>query len=210
MRQADSAIVGLGPERSPEDARALMALFGRRTSRFDPAPHRTPSMEAALAEVGRPFRWEDYRWQRNDAFFSAMFPSRFALARGIGAGFDAPLDDPSLLAFGVSVLSELPEEYLHAKGWKNLAFQAWVPEKDWVGKKRLIGGLAEWFRDPTKLGSYVEVVASRKCLERGLFEPSALRALVERADRLTPPEGRQLWTVLCMELLCRRGLVVPS
>lgn len=167
-------------------------------------------MEAALRDAGRPFRWEDYRWLRNDAFFSAMFPSRHALAQVIGAGFDAPLDDPSLLAFGVSALSRLPAEYLHAKAWKNLAFQDWVPERNRVGKKRLIGGLAEWFREPSKLGSYVDVLASRECLERGLFETAALRALVDRAHRLTPAEGRRLWTVLCMELLILRGQVAVS
>jgi asparagine synthase (glutamine-hydrolysing) len=69
--------------------------------------------------------------------------------------------------------------------------------------------VAEWFRDPSSLGQFVDLLNSRVCRERGLFKKVYIDRLLSdyQKDRIEDPLYEQvLWPMVNFELWARRYL----
>jgi len=205
LTREESAAVNLSAEPSLAEGRAALAVFGRRANLFDPAPQCTPGLMSTIQRLGRPLDWAEWRWLWSDIIFQSNLRSRLLLADSIGARLDVPLRDISLLAFGAALYPSLGPEFRYKEYWKEMAYEAWLPDVHGARKRGLVGRLPEWFRDSRKLGDYVDVVRSRACIERGIFDRKIVGRIVDRLDRLTQHEARLLWTVLTTELLFQDG-----
>jgi asparagine synthase (glutamine-hydrolysing) len=69
--------------------------------------------------------------------------------------------------------------------------------------------LSPWFRGPLRelLG---DTLLSPSCLERGWYEPSAVRAAVEEHLAGRRDRARALWTLLTLELWHRAWIAGPG
>jgi hypothetical protein len=204
---AEAAIVSLTPERSLDHARAAVTLFGRRAKRRDPSPQRSPALTRSIARLGRKTDYRDFAWLWSDIVFAGSVTSRDLLAKRVDTRLSMPFMDVTLLAFGRMVLPQLPGRTTGQQLYKRLVAEAWLPRDRWHPKRGLVADLPGWFRDPKKLAPYLDVVASRSSLERGIFDRDEVQRLLGRSRALTPGEARLLWTVLTTELLFTLGVV---
>ncbi len=84
-------------------------------------------------------------------------------------------------------------KYILKKVARNLLPQSVLARKDKMG---FPVPLAEWLADGPLRSFAADVLLSRNCKERGLFEPKELERLIDEPSRF----GRQLWGALCLEL----------
>ena len=201
--------VSLCPERSLEAAREALKLFGRRAEPLDPAPLLLPGMSATLDRYAR-LDQRIWYWADHATVWPSGFRSRSLLAASIGARLDYPFKDNVLFAYVNGLYRRLPPHLAYSQWFKDQAYQPWLPRAEWHPKKGLVGRLARWFAEPRKLGDYRDVVASRECLERGIFDAGVVRSLLARSDRLSTGEAGLLWTVLTLELLFRTRTLRPA
>jgi asparagine synthase (glutamine-hydrolysing) len=71
--------------------------------------------------------------------------------------------------------------------------------------------IAEWFRDPSSLGQFVDLLNSATCRERGIFKKAQIDQLLSdyQNDRIEEPLYEQvLWPMVNFELWARRCLTV--
>jgi asparagine synthetase B (glutamine-hydrolysing) len=196
----DACVVNLSSERKLADARAALRLFGRSARPCAILPHRSEAAERAIARLPAPLA-AHRRIAWVDVIFAAVTRSRQLLARRIGARLEFPFNDIALLALGQNIVTRLPPPYRNSREYKKRLYEPWVPTHRELPNRGLVGNLPAWFRDPRKLQPYVDVITSRRCLERGIFDRREVQRLVARLDRLEPHEARMLWTVLTTELL---------
>lgn len=202
----DACVVNLASERKLADARAALRLLGRPARPWEILPHRSVAAERAIARQPEPLAvYRRIAW--TDAIFAAVTRSRQLLADRIGARLEFPFNDIALLALGQNIVTRLPPPYRNSREYKKRLYEPWVPTHRELPNRGLVGDLPAWFRDPRKLQPYVDVIASRRCLERGIFDRREVVRLVSRLDRLEPHEARMLWTVLTMELLFELDVV---
>jgi hypothetical protein len=211
----EALALSLASGRTYEWTRRSLALFGRRPGPFVPVPEQ---YDATLATVDRhpadaPELWY---WPYHDIVFPSNLRGRRLVADEIGAHLDYPLKDVVLSSFVSSMNRCFPCEgpYDASLARLGLAFKydvfaRWLPRSERHPKAGLIGDLRRWFVDPRKLGEYLDLIRSRECLERGIFDRAVVQALLDRVGRLERIEAQLLWTVLGTELLFRTDLLRP-
>ena len=196
--------VAVASERTLEGARRMVEFFGGQGGPFDPAPHcGVQAYDAADRLIPRDHR--AWAWAWDDNVLATSIRSRGRLAASIGAVLEYPLKDPWLDACATAVHRALPAGRGFSIWLKHEMYERWLARSEWHKKKGLVGGIARWFDDPTKLGDYRDLLASRECRERGLWEPREVGRLLDRSSRLTHVEACLLWAVLTTEILFRRG-----
>jgi asparagine synthase (glutamine-hydrolysing) len=132
---------------------------------------------------------------------------RMSMAHSIEAR--VPLLDHKLVEFAAT----LPPELLIHRGTTKYLFKralrGRLPEAVLQRPKRGFAvPLGRWFRG--RLGEFArDLLLSDKSLQRGFFDPAAVRLLVERQG---PRQelGLELWTLLSLELWCRAFLDRPA
>jgi len=203
--------IAVCPERTLRNGRNVMSLLGRRSAAFDPAPHFTDGLARG---VGRHRLAERHSWWClfNDHLFASSLISRRLIARRLGLALDYPLKDVTLFSFAQGFLANRPDGKRIGRNWKQSVYEHFIPRSEWIPNRGLVGDLARWFRDPRKLGEYRDVIASRECAERGIFDRRGVRRLLDKSEfadagGLSRAEARALWTVLTMELLFKTDVL---
>jgi asparagine synthase (glutamine-hydrolysing) len=121
----------------------------------------------------------------------------------------SPLLDHKLMELAASIPADLKVRGTQKKWILRQALREWlpedlldrpkqgfsVPESDW-----LRGDLAGWSR---------EVLLDPATLDRGYFEPAAVRALLDRHAAGADVEARRIWTLLALELWHRECVDRP-
>jgi asparagine synthase (glutamine-hydrolysing) len=111
----------------------------------------------------------------------------------------SPLLDPELMQFAAA----LPARYKVRGGEKKIALRAalrgWVPDPVLDAPKQgFVVPLAEWLRGDLKDLAY-ETLLDPGALDRGLFEPAAVRTLLDRHAFGLEDRSQQIWTLLVLE-----------
>jgi hypothetical protein len=200
VRQAAAA--AMSPARDYESACRVVELVGARRRAFDPAPQLLEGIAGTMSRYPALHR-RAWNWMHKDVVAVAGFRSRGLLARDIGAHLDYPFKDIALYAFTAGLHEKLPPGYQYNNWQRHASYEHWLPRERWASKKGLVGRLNRWFRDPKKLGEYRDIIASRDCLQRGIFDQKIVRRLLHKARDLNQHEARLLWIVLTTELLFR-------
>ena len=126
---------------------------------------------------------------------------RMSMAHSIEAR--VPLLDHKFVEFAATIPPELKLKGKTTKYIFKKAMEGILPDEILYRSKRGFAiPLGRWFRG--QLSLYVrDLLLSRKCLNRGLFQRSYIERLIELNDRKRPLD-LQLWTLITFELWCRR------
>lgn len=104
------------------------------------------------------------------------------------------------------LISEKAKIRLLTNKWivKKMA-ERWLPREIVYRNKVGFGvPLAVWFRNPRGLGRFLDLLCEQRSLERGYFDPVAVRAMIEEHRSAKADHSEVLWSLLNMELWHRR------
>jgi len=116
----------------------------------------------------------------------------------------SPFLDHRLIEFVAGVPTDLKLRGLRSKYLLKRAFADLLPGP--IRRRRKMGfgvPIAEWFRGELK-GFVRDILLDRACLERGYFEPAAVRHLVDEHTQGRFDHGYRLWSLLMLELWHQR------
>lgn len=113
----------------------------------------------------------------------------------------------------VSCILSLPPELKINKGLLRVLLSRFLPRR--VVPRRKTGYWAHtirWHYEQGGLGTVLDVMSERRTMERGVYDPRALRALVETyaSGRATPRCHPVLWQLLVFEMFCREFIDGPD
>jgi len=148
------------------------------------------------------------RYLFNDyATASSFYFSRLQLARHFGLEARCPFYDRSLVEFGARIPARLKLEGIErTKRLFRKAMQGVVPDVITQRKDKLGHSvpLKNWVRHEGSLSRRIEEVLSEHAIKaRGLFNPGAVRDMLEEHRRLRHNHSHRIWALYVLELWLR-------
>jgi asparagine synthase (glutamine-hydrolysing) len=120
----------------------------------------------------------------------------------MGAGIEArvPFLDHRVVEFAARLPASLKVSGLRSKIVLKRLAERYVPA-DAIYRRKIgfVVPLARWFAGPWR-GLLRDVLLSPRCLERGYYEPNAVRAIVESCGQGRAEREQGAWTLLAVEL----------
>jgi asparagine synthase (glutamine-hydrolysing) len=122
----------------------------------------------------------------------------------------APLLDHRIVEFGARLPTELKQHGLRKRVLFKRAVKDHLPKSVLTRKKRGFGiPVAAWLRGPLR-PMLNDLVLGPRLSGRGLFQPAALRRLVEDHVSERADHGHKIWNLMVLELWARRFLDQPA
>jgi asparagine synthase (glutamine-hydrolysing) len=175
--------------RSQYDAEGV---FGRYVQVFD--------------EAGTPSHWEQMTYFDMVTSLPALLQVEDRVSMAVSLESRVPLLDPRIVEFVCRVHPAVKYRSGELKGLFKRAIRPWLPAPVWdrVDKMGFPVPLQQWARG--KVGEFLrDILQSRACRERGLFDTRAVGHLIETEGVY----GRALWGLIQLELWHREFIDQP-
>jgi asparagine synthase (glutamine-hydrolysing) len=130
------------------------------------------------------------------------------MAHGLEAR--SPFLDHQLMELAASIPADLKLRGREKKWILRDAMRGWLPDDVLDRPKQGFSvPLSDWLRGDLRDWSR-EILLDRESLDRGYFEPAAVRALLDRHDAGIDGEAKRIWALVMLELWHREFIAAPS
>ncbi len=121
----------------------------------------------------------------------------------------SPFLDHEFMALAASIPAELKVRGREKKWILRKALRGWLPDDVLDRPKQGFSvPLSEWLRGELA-GWTREILLDRATLDRGYFEPQAVRGLLDRHEAGTDADAKRIWALVMLELWHREVIDVP-
>ncbi|HSD74332.1 MAG TPA: asparagine synthase (glutamine-hydrolyzing) [Steroidobacteraceae bacterium] len=158
-------------------------------------------------EAGTPSHWEQMTYFDMVTSLPALLQVEDRVSMAVSLESRVPLLDPRIVDFVCQVSPRVKYQGGELKRLFKRAIRPWLPGAVWdrVDKMGFPVPLQQWARG--KVGEFLrDILQSRACRERGLFDPAAVARLIETEGVY----GRALWGVVQLELWHRQFIDQPA